>query len=102
MPLERSKRCSAITRNGHPCKAFAADRGTCALHSDSSLPKRLGELSGASRRRPITPYEDVSTPKDLNELRTQLSRCFADLQAGKLEPRLGSAISYMANVLISV
>lgn len=98
MPL----RCKARTNSGRHCQAFVSANGLCALHSDPLRASRLGNLSGASRRRSgrKLKYSEDGVPKTIQEVATQIAVSFSDLRAGRIEPKLAGAIGYLGNVLL--
>ena len=97
-----TQKCSAKTKHGNECRA-AAVIGTmfCAMHGDPGRAAELGRMGGLKNRHyvdsePVT-IAPPATPEDVKNV---LGQALADMRAKKLDPRIGTAITYMSRVLL--
>ena len=95
--------CSAKTKVGRPCRA-AVVYGTrfCALHGNPARAAILGRMGGRKNRHYVEAADKVkfappSTPEDI---RNMLSQAMADVQAGRLHPRIASTLAYVSGPLL--
>lgn len=94
--------CRALTKAGKPCSARATDCGYCNIHSRPGRAAELGRLGG--RRNRHTAGSDASRgchpPASAPELQEILAEAIADVRCGRVDPRIGNAIAYMATPLL--
>jgi len=94
--------CAAKTKQGRRCQAppLAGSR-FCAFHADPDRAAALGRKGGLKNRHYVG-IDDVnivppSTPEDVKAL---LSQAMADVRSRKLDPKIASALTYIATVLL--
>lgn len=93
-------RCRAKTGAGKPCRA-AAVKGAhlCIMHSGRAA--ELGRIGG--RRRAVRPVEDLralAAPRTTLELQEFIAQAMCDVRAGRLDAKVGNAISILGNTLL--
>jgi hypothetical protein len=96
-------RCQKAKRDGRQCKASAL-RGKkyCALHSDASRAAELGSRGG--RRRTVFSPDSLKllpAPKSAAEARDLLAQSMIELRAGRLEPRIATALGSLVPVFLT-
>jgi len=97
-----STKCRADTKNGNPCRAPATNSGYCNLHSDRGRAAELGRLGGLSNRHSPSRVDNqpLEIPQSGADLRLLLAEAIAEVRAGRLDPKIGTAIAYIANPLL--
>ena len=97
-----SETCSAKTKRGTECHApVVVGSPFCALHGDPERAAELGRMGGRKNRHYVetedVPLAPPSTPEDIKSL---LAQAMVDVRARKLDPRIASALTYTAGVLL--
>jgi hypothetical protein len=93
---EQAMKCRAKTKAGKPCGAPAVE-GTkfCVMHS----PGRAAQLGakGGRRRTVYNPdgLKQFEAPQTAADLRDLLAQSIIEIRAGKMDPRMANAISYV-------
>jgi hypothetical protein len=73
----------------------------CALHGDPARAADLGRKGGQKNRHYVdTEEETIVPPKTPEEVKDLIAQAMADVRAKKLEPRIASTLTYMANALL--
>jgi general stress protein YciG len=95
-------KCRARTKAGRPCAAPAVRGGAyCAIHADPNRAAELGRKGGARNRKMYdVGTQEVSVPKSAADVRRVLAEVMAETRAGKMDPKLGSTLAYMATALL--
>lgn len=88
--------CSAIKRDGTPCKAIAAfDSDTCFMHSDRAKSAQIS--GGKSKAKPIpTEKPDLSTPESCRQF---IEETIYRVQNGLLPLSIGRFSVYAVSVV---
>lgn len=91
-----AERCKAKTKEGRPCKAPARQEGLCLFHSRPDLARTLGRKGGQGNRRYST---ELVVPEDstVASLGLVLDQALRELLAGRLHPRVASAVTQVVN-----
>jgi len=89
--------CEHKKRDGKRCRARAlTGKNSCALHAQ---PRRAAELgSRGGRRRSIYKPGDLRefmAPRTAADLRDLLAESIVEIRAGKLDPRVATAVGYL-------
>ena len=94
--------CSAKTKRGTLCRAAAlVGSQFCALHADPDRAAELGRMGGRKNRHYVETEEvTISPPSTPEEIKSMLSQAMVDVRARKLDPRIGSALTYMAGAFL--
>lgn len=98
-----NRTCKATTNAGERCRAVAVKAGLCALHADPNLAAEMGRKSGKARRFRESgeqPQPELAPPQTAQEVRTALGQFISDVRARRLDPKVGSTLGYLANVLL--
>lgn len=95
-------RCRAKTKAGKPCAAPATGSGFCNLHSHPGRASELGRRGGLRNRHSCSPIGDATSaiPNTGAEIRALLAHAMADVKSGHTDPRIGTALAYMASALL--
>ena len=95
-------KCRARTKAGRPCAAPAVRGGAyCAIHADPNRAAELGRKGGARNRKMYEgEIQEVSVPQSAADVRRVLAEVMAETRAGKMDPKLGSTLAYMATALL--
>jgi len=95
--------CKATTKAGTPCKAQATEGGLCFFHANPDLAAELGREGGKKNRQPLI-REDVPVmvdpPKTAADVKGMLADAMAGIRAGRIDPKLGNALGYIATPLL--
>ena len=95
-------KCQAKTKAGRQCAAPAI-RGSacCALHSDPDRAAELGRKGGARNRKVYDgEIQEVSVPQSASDVRRMLAEVMAETRVGKMDPKVGSTLAYIATALL--
>jgi hypothetical protein len=92
--------CKARTKAGKRCRAPATAGGLCYFHANPAKAAEYGRIGGrkhglapkASFSEPIPKLENTSAVKEV------VSHLIADLQAGKLNPRMAAGLASLLNL----
>jgi len=101
--MSDDKKCKYILEDGQKCGGWALkDKDYCFSHDPDSREKKLLAVRKGGLAKEIeilTPLEavPVSTSKDVVVL---LTKTINEVREGRLDPRIGSAIGYLAGQLI--
>lgn len=94
--------CRALTKAGKPCSARATDCGYCNIHSRPGRAAELGRLGGLNNRHTVG--SDTSrgchAPASAAEVKEILAEAIAGVRCGRVDPRIGNALAYMATPLL--
>jgi hypothetical protein len=100
-------KCAYRKTDGNPCKAYACgDDQFCFFHSPGSTRERskAQKAGGTTRgRQNTTPAmidirdQPLRDPADICEL---LSMTINEVRSGKVQPRIATAVGYLANILL--
>ena len=95
-------KCRARTKAGRQCAAPAVRGGAyCAIHADPNRAAELGRKGGARNRKMYHgEIQEVPVPKSAADVRRVLAEVMAETRAGKMDPKLGSTLAYMATALL--
>jgi len=89
--------CEHKSEDGKRCGAAALKAKTrCSLHADPGRAAELGSKGG--RRRSVYKPSDLkefAAPKTAADLRDLLAESIVEIRAGKLDPRVATAIGYL-------
>ncbi len=99
---KRGVRCSAPTKAGNACPQFAMVGETrCALHIPGNA-QRFGQRGGARRAifdpSELTPF---AAPTSAREQAAILAQLQVETHQGKIDPKVASTISTIANAYLS-
>jgi hypothetical protein len=106
MPLERQTaangKCRAATKAGRQCAAPVVRGGVhCSLHADPERAAKLGRTGGLRNRKVYeVGDQEVSVPASVGEVKKILAQTMADVRAGKMDPKLGATLAYIATALL--
>jgi hypothetical protein len=99
--------CKHRRRNGQRCKAYACGDGQfCFFHSPELTPERTKaqRAGGTTRGRQNAaiamteiPERQLRNTADVCEL---LSTTINEVRSGKVQPRIATAVGYLANILL--
>jgi hypothetical protein len=94
--------CGAKTRSGKPCKAPATGSGYCNIHSNHNRAAELGRLGGLQNRHTSIEAgtEPVQAPRNAEQIRHLLAETLAGVRSGSVDPKIGTAVAYIANPLL--
>jgi hypothetical protein len=95
--------CKAKTAAGKPCRAGAGRSGLCALHETPERAAELGRRSGRARRYVLpsaTPQQVLPAPRTAQDVTSVIGQAISDLRARRLDPKVATALGYLANVLL--
>jgi len=95
-------RCKAKTKAGKRCAAPATGSGFCNLHSHPGRASGLGRRGGLLNRHSYPPVAEAisAIPNTGAEIRALLAHAIADVKSGHTDPRIGTALAYMASALL--
>lgn len=89
--------CEHRKRDGERCRARAlTGKNSCALHAQPGRAAELGSKGG--RRRSVYKPGDLrefTAPKTAADLRDLLAESIVEIRAGKLDPRIATAVGYL-------
>lgn len=100
-----SERCTATTKAGNPCTAYAHADGFCMFHhADRDALQREGRAKGGkakstqarAKRRFLA---DALTPKELEGV---IGSTLRQVMAGDLPPGVGSAVASLARAAVTI
>jgi hypothetical protein len=76
--------------------------GYCNIHSNQGRASELGRLGGLRNRHIRLEGDDrsVEAPRTAEEVRMLLAETLAGVRAGTIDPKIGTAVSYIANPLL--
>jgi hypothetical protein len=99
---KRGARCSALTKAGNSCPQFAMIGETrCAFHVPGNA-QRFGQRGGARRALynpdELTPF---AAPTSAREQAAILAQLEVETHEGKIDPKVASTISTIANAYLS-
>lgn len=91
------KFCKALTKDSQPCKAPPTEGGLCYFHANPDKARVLGQKGGRKNRYQVT---DVVVPETITgaALGTVLDRTLGELLAGRLDPRVATAVAQLVNM----
>lgn len=94
--------CGARTRAGKPCSAPATPSGYCNIHSRPGRAAELGSLGGKRNRHTSGSgaSQEWHPPESADQLKQILADAIAGVRCGRVDPRIGNAIAYMATPLL--
>lgn len=96
-------RCTAPTRSGNPCRAFAVTGGTtCYLHSSPTAAKQAGSIGAQQRnaaRNPVA-LQEFSPPMTALEVRSLLANVIIEVRLRKVDPRTANSIAILCSTLL--
>jgi hypothetical protein len=97
-----SRRCQARTKAGKPCPAPATKSGYCNIHSGAGRAAELGRLGGLNNRylQHSADDEPLQIPQNGAEIRQLLAETMAGVKAGRVDPKIGTALAYIATPLL--
>src|SRR5262245_34918983 len=106
-------RCRASKADGSPCRGSARPGSDfCTFHDPARAEgRRAGRRAGGEARRarkavpPLPGGVPPASAEDLplaeaRDVKGLLVRCINDLRAGRLEPKVGNAVGYLAGLLL--
>jgi len=77
------------------------DSQFCAFHADPTRAAELGRMGGRKNRHYAETEEvNVAPPLTAEDVKNLLAQAMSDVRAGKLDPRIASALTYMAGALL--
>jgi Family of unknown function (DUF5763)/Stress-induced bacterial acidophilic repeat motif len=105
MTLKRSKptpaQCKATTSSGERCKARPHKDNLCLFHFDPKKAAELGRKGGRANRHTFSaPTQEVVPPESVGDVKRMLAQTMADVRAGKMDPKLGATLAYIATALL--
>ena len=94
--------CVARTKTGRRCTARATASGRCFFHADPIRAAELGRLGGTRNRRalPISDEGQWQTPSTVADVKLLLADAIAAVRSGRLDPKTGATLAFMANPLL--
>jgi general stress protein YciG len=100
-PKPTPVQCKATTSSGERCKAKPHKDNLCFFHSDPKRAAELGRKGGKANRHTYeTPLQEVVAPESVGDVKRMLAQTMANVIAGKTDPKLGTAVAYMAVALL--
>lgn len=109
MPVKRleaaNSRCQATNQSGAPCAAPPTrDSHYCSLHLVPGRAAELGKRGGQQNRTApdLESSEPIVIPETANDVRRLLAEGLALTMAGRMSPRVGTAVSYIGTALLKV
>jgi hypothetical protein len=101
------QKCANRKRDGKPCKAYACgDDQFCFFHSPGSTRARreAQKAGGIARGRQNTAIAMREIPdkplRNSAEICELLSETINEVRSGKVQPRIATAVGYLANILL--
>ena len=89
-------RCSAIRKDGQPCRGWAIKDGLCVGHQPNSLEaRRKGGFHSSKKHR-----LDVMLPLRLRPVLELLEKALDEVHEGKLKPSEATAIAALAGAIV--
>lgn len=102
--MKTATTCKSTTKGGERCQAPAIDGSSfCFFHDPDLADERQraqssGGRNGATRTLPpSTPDLSVASSRDVVDL---LSDTINQVRRGAIDPRVGNAVGYLANILL--
>ena len=97
IPTER-QRCRATRKDGSLCRGWAQADGLCVGHSPGAKAARVkgGQHSSKKARA------DKLLPLRLRPILERLETALGEVHEGELDPRVGSAMASIANVVVKL
>jgi hypothetical protein len=92
----RGKTCSAVTRSGSPCHAYAGADGLCVFHSPKQHEAAIRGGKASSLRHRA--YKRI--PEPLAGLLVVLQEAVDEVHSGTLSPSAGSAMSSLVGCIV--
>jgi len=91
-----AQRCKGTRKDGRPCNAPATEGGLCYFHANPDQARILGQKGGRKNRYQVT---EVVVPENVaaTGLGAVLDQALRKLLAGRLDPRVASAVSQLVN-----
>ena len=95
-------KCRAKTKAGRQCAAPAIRGGIyCALHDDPDRAAQLGRKGGANNRKVYEGNQrDIPPPQNACDVKNLLAEAISEIRAGKMDPKLGTTLGYLATSLL--
>ena len=95
----QAHRCKAKTKSDKPCRAAATAGGLCFFHANPDKASELGRIGGRSNRRAAGDGGDtLPTLDNALAIRDAVARLYADVCAGKINPRIATALTPLLNL----
>lgn len=100
--LTANGKCRAKTKAGGQCAAPAVRGGIyCALHNDPDRAAQLGRKGGVNNRKVYRGSErEIPPPQNARDVKKLLAEAMADIQAGRMDPKLGTTLGYLGTSLL--
>ena len=96
-------KCKYILSDGSQCKAWSLkDKNYCFSHDPENVEsKHLAVVKGGSVKqiKVSEPLKEIQI-KSPQDVITLLTATIAEIRQGELDPRVGTAIAYIASVLV--
>jgi hypothetical protein len=94
--LSLGAQCQGKTKEGKPCKAPPTSGGLCYFHANPDQARILGQKGGRKKLYQVT---DVVVPQNITmaTLATVLDQVLGELLAGRMEPRVATAVGQLVN-----
>lgn len=96
--------CQAVTLKGSKCRSYAQSRSKyCYFHNPKLAANRKAAQSRGGRNGrakhlpPETPAVNLKTAEDV---RTLISETVSELRRGELDPKISTAIGYLATIAL--
>ncbi len=91
-----SRSCRGLTKSGEPCKAPPTEDGLCYFHAHPEQARILGQKGGRKNGYQVT---EVTVPENvtMSGLGVVLDQTMRELLAGRLEPRVATAVAQLVN-----
>lgn len=109
MPVKRHKAaiigCQATNQSGDPCAAPPIrDSRYCSLHLVPGRAAELGKRGGQQNRstQDQDSSEPIAIPSTAGDVQRLLAEGMALTRAGRMSPKVGTALSYMGMALLKV
>ncbi len=100
--LTANGKCRAKTKAGQHCAAPVIRGGVyCALHNDPDRAAQLGRKGGANNRKVYEGNDrEIPPPRNACDVKNLLANAMADIQAGRMNPKLGTTLGYLGVSLL--
>lgn len=100
---EQIKRCQALNAQGEPCQAVPMEgEGFCFFHHPHQAEERLEAQREGGRQGKLQALKDAQDLKleRVEDVTRLLSDTINHVRAGRMDPRIGNTVGYLAGVLL--
>ena len=97
-----SRACKATRKNGQPCQAPAGEDGYCFGHSPRLAEARRAGSSRGGRHKRTEARATRLMPEVLRPVLYKLLHGMAEVDAGRMDPRVATALASLASATVKV